>query len=243
MFGKFISLLRERRKTRCLYSARLRDPFFHLAEDYLPEDKEATILDIGCGAAYFADTLSLGKKYKNLYLLDANPETIKGVSKKYENALVYRVPDNLPFKDNTVDFVHSSHLVEHLSVDALYSFLQEVNRVIKPGGCFVVSAPYLTPDFYNDLSHLKPYNPNVFLSYLCANKNGNRTRVTAENFIFEKLVWRYARLKKWKTGEGVHHRLAPVDACVLGVSILLHYLGFISLQKDGFTLILRKSEA
>ena len=49
--------------------------------------------------------------------------------------------DDLPFKDNTVDFVISSHVIEHFydPVNAIKEWL----RVVKPGGYVYIIAPHM----------------------------------------------------------------------------------------------------
>jgi SAM-dependent methyltransferase len=48
--------------------------------------------------------------------------------------------DNLPFKDNTVDFVISSHVIEHF-YDPVET-IEEWLRVVKPGGYVFIIAPH-----------------------------------------------------------------------------------------------------
>lgn len=45
----------------------------------------------------------------------------------------------LPFKDETLDFVHSSHLIEDFA--CWYPILKEWDRVLKPGGYLIISVP------------------------------------------------------------------------------------------------------
>lgn len=40
--------------------------------------------------------------------------------------------DNLPFKDNSVDNIYTSHTLEHLELSALPNVLKEMYRVLKP---------------------------------------------------------------------------------------------------------------
>lgn len=47
----------------------------------------------------------------------------------------------IPFKDNTVDLIYSSHFIEHLTFEEGYKFLQECHRVMKPGGIFRLTMP------------------------------------------------------------------------------------------------------
>jgi SAM-dependent methyltransferase len=48
--------------------------------------------------------------------------------------------DNLPFKDNTLDYVLTSHVIEHF-FDPIKA-LKEWHRVIKPGGYIFIIAPH-----------------------------------------------------------------------------------------------------
>jgi SAM-dependent methyltransferase len=48
--------------------------------------------------------------------------------------------DDLPFKDNTLDYVLSSHVIEHF-FDPVKA-LREWHRVIKPGGYIFIIAPH-----------------------------------------------------------------------------------------------------
>jgi len=49
----------------------------------------------------------------------------------------------LPFADDTFAIVFAEHMIEHLRIDKVPSFLREVHRVLKPGGLFRVSCPDL----------------------------------------------------------------------------------------------------
>lgn len=51
----------------------------------------------------------------------------------------------LPFADDSVDYVYSSHLLEHLHRDDALRLLGEVHRILKPGGVARICVP--------DLSH------------------------------------------------------------------------------------------
>jgi SAM-dependent methyltransferase len=49
----------------------------------------------------------------------------------------------LPFDDNVVDYVYSSHLLEHLHRDDAVSLLRDVHRILKPGGVVRICVPDL----------------------------------------------------------------------------------------------------
>jgi len=41
---------------------------------------------------------------------------------------------HLPFQDGTIDYVYSSHVLEHLSCSKARSLVSEVYRILRPGG-------------------------------------------------------------------------------------------------------------
>ena len=52
--------------------------------------------------------------------------------------------ENIPFKDQVFSHAFSSHFVEHLSYEStLFSFLKEVNRILKDGGSLWIITPDL----------------------------------------------------------------------------------------------------
>ena len=47
----------------------------------------------------------------------------------------------LPFENDSLDGVHSSHVIEHISQEAGLQLFQEIYRCLKPGGVFRFSTP------------------------------------------------------------------------------------------------------
>jgi len=68
--------------------------------------------------------------------------------------------DTFPIESSSIDVVFSKSVLEHFYITQLPHLMQEVVRVLKPGGAFVV----MTPDwdsnvrnFYRVFSHVTPY--------------------------------------------------------------------------------------
>jgi SAM-dependent methyltransferase len=55
----------------------------------------------------------------------------------------HNVEYGLPFPDQSVDFIYSSHLLEHLSPHDARHLLREAHRVLKKGGILRISVPDL----------------------------------------------------------------------------------------------------
>ena len=96
-------------------------------------------VNLGCG-------LSVSDSWINY---DASPtlrlQRLRGVGKFFKVVLEPKFPDlalfgdvvaGLPLENHSVDFVYSSHMLEHLALDDFRIALQEIRRVLKPNGVF-----------------------------------------------------------------------------------------------------------
>ena len=104
------------------------------------------VLDVGCGPGYFMEHLiahkipcagtdismrSLDIAKKRLAL---NPLFL-GVSLMTENF-------SLPYTSASFENIFLIETVEHLSQEDIDGLFREINRVLKPGGCLIITVPY-----------------------------------------------------------------------------------------------------
>ncbi|NER80510.1 MAG: class I SAM-dependent methyltransferase [Leptolyngbya sp. SIO1D8] len=98
-------------------------------------------LEIGYGSGVLIPTLS--KISDEVYGVDlqSNPETVSQLLAKLDcyPKLSYGVPDRLLFDDNTFDLIVAISVLEHIK--EIRSFLEEIHRVLKPGGQLLVGMP------------------------------------------------------------------------------------------------------
>jgi len=88
-------------------------------------------VNFGC----FRDMFYFG--WINVDILD-----MKGYADQFGFYFVqHDVTKPFPIQDNIVDLVFSSHLLEHLSREEGYAFLQECHRILKTGGIIRLSVP------------------------------------------------------------------------------------------------------
>ena len=74
-----------------------------------------------------------------------------------DSDLCWDLRNPLPFPNNSVAIIYSSHVLEHLHYRELMGLLAESWRVLKPGGLFSCCVPdatiyiqgYLKPDSFN----------------------------------------------------------------------------------------------
>ncbi len=211
-----------------------REPFFEIASNYI--NSESKVLDVGSGDGSFPRFC----KRSDFHLLEGNEETVSFLKKEFPNVTLGRIPE-IPFEDNFFDTIHCSHIVEHLEPSDLYKLLKEINRTLKKGGYFIVSTPMLWTGFYNDMSHIKPYNPYVFEKYLCNISAGNLTRrKISSEFEIKELKYRYS--SNYSRFNLTNQRPKNLlNRMLMSIFFRLRKNGLIFLEKTGYTLVLRKN--
>jgi len=120
-------------------------PFvFDAISSFLSEDKKSNvdILDMGSGLTFFP--FFLANKIRGARIsccdIDLTLTDLFDVTQKNENATVsFACCDihALPYADNSFDVVYCISVLEH--TDSYKTIINEVKRVLRPGGVFVVS--------------------------------------------------------------------------------------------------------
>jgi SAM-dependent methyltransferase len=237
MITRWRQAFRERKQ----FTTTGREPFYALAAQYATAARVS--VDIGGGYGEFLDYLSPAQRTsKQVYLLEQNPASRKTAQHRHPSVSVlpYTAPNRLPFDSGIVEFVHCSHIVEHLNPSDLYALLQDIDRVLRVGGILVISAPLLSSTFYGDFSHVKPYNPRVFLNYLSGRPDRQSTAtVISTSYQTVRLVYRYTD----EAPDGWGSPNAAVDLPIWLGRKVLYRLGVRRYAANGFTLVLRKEGA
>lgn len=115
------------------------------------------ILDVGCGDGNFSTLLKRACNPKEVYGIEISE---KGVEQAKKNGIkAYQLDideEDFPFEDDYFDAVFAGEVIEHL-FDPDH-FLDEVYRVLKPKGIFVLSTPNLA-SIHNRIALLFGYQP------------------------------------------------------------------------------------
>lgn len=130
-----------------------------LVQRHFPADRDAAVLDLGCGHGaliHFARQLG----YRNVCGVDGSPEQVAaaqrlGIEGVAEGDLNARL---LAQADASLDVVVAFDVIEHFTRDELLPFVDQVHRVLKPGGCWIIHVPNGESPFfgsirYGDLTH------------------------------------------------------------------------------------------
>jgi ubiquinone/menaquinone biosynthesis C-methylase UbiE len=96
--------------------------------------KDKVCLDAGCGQGAISSIIS--EKAKKLYSVDIGTQALEETKKRLNNkervVLEKTSLLNLPFRDNSFDFIISNGVIHH--TEDQRRALQELERVLKPGG-------------------------------------------------------------------------------------------------------------
>jgi ubiquinone/menaquinone biosynthesis C-methylase UbiE len=112
------------------------DVFFN---DFLKNEdlKNKKLLDAGCGTGWFS--LAASQRDAQVTSMDLGENLLAQVKKKCDTDCVVGSILEIPFPENTFDYVISSEVIEHTPDP--YKALYEIHRVLKPGGIMVLSTP------------------------------------------------------------------------------------------------------
>lgn len=104
---------------------------------WLPERKDAAILDVGCGEGHLLDWLR-GLGYSKLEGIDASPQMVEAAAKAglaVERADAFAA---LPKRAGRHDLVFALDVLEHVEKGRVLEFLDLCRGALKPGGALIL---------------------------------------------------------------------------------------------------------
>ena len=104
--------------------------------------KGMRVLDIACGSGY--GSMMLHENAVSVDGVDISEEAIAFCREMYQaETLHYHVGsvDAIPLPDGSMDAVVSFETLEHVSAETQLAFMQEIRRVLVPGGLLMISTP------------------------------------------------------------------------------------------------------
>ena len=130
-----------------------------LIRDFFPGDKTSPIMDLGCGHGaiiYFARLAG----YSSISGIDRSPQQVAeakrlGIEGVTEGDLIESLKRTT---DNSLEMVITFDVIEHFTREELFPFADEVFRVLKSGGTWLVhtvnaESPFAGKVLYSDLTH------------------------------------------------------------------------------------------
>ena len=116
-----------------------------------------TVLEVGSGEGY--GIIELAPKADHYIAVDKYNTEINDELKKENNITFFQaeVPPLNGIGDNSVDFVVTFQVIEHINDDEM--FLQEIHRVLKPGGKMILTTPNSMMSLTRNPWHTREYTP------------------------------------------------------------------------------------
>jgi SAM-dependent methyltransferase len=143
------------------------------------------LLEVGCGEGRGVEVLL---ENVDSYLgIDKIQEVIDNLSPKYPNAVFQQaiIPPFSGLTTDAFDSVVSFQVIEHIQNDRL--FLEEIYRVLKPGGKAIISTPNIRHTLSRNPWHIREYTPKQ-LEDLC---KGIFDKVEPMGIGGNKKIWNY----------------------------------------------------
>ena len=199
----------------------------------LPLGEPLEVLDFGCGLGFIWDHLNkLGSRW-HYTGLDFSPDSVKKVIEKASGHQNFKdaqsiksLPTELP--DAHFDVVLLIEVVEHLNDIYLDSTLTEIARVLKKGGCLVITTPneeelFKSKKFcpecgaiFHEMQHLRSWSAPTLSAYLKRHTFDLRMNkildFNAQDFTLRGIAMKIKRMarKLMKTGASVNPHIIAV---------------------------------
>ncbi len=111
--------------------------FRQLALQGLTIHSDSQVLDLCCGSGQTTEFLV--KTSQNVTGLDASPKSLQRARLNVpEASYIEAFAEEMPFADNLFDVVHTSVALHEMQPQQLRKIINEVYRVLKPGGVFTL---------------------------------------------------------------------------------------------------------
>jgi len=115
----------------------LRKLVFTFLHKFVPPKESVRILDAGCGTGGLLN----GLRHYKAYGLDISAEAMRFCKLRKLDNIINASLGDIPFRDNSFDFVISLDVLYHLGVKDDMKALGEFNRVLSAGGLLLLNLP------------------------------------------------------------------------------------------------------
>lgn len=213
--------------------------FYDLEGKYLPENKSAIIIDVGCGKSCLFEVYH-NLWDRNLILLEGNQNTVDKLRLSHDKVIHYKAPEKIPLGNKSVDFIYCSHMIEHLYFRDVYNLLKEFDRVLKLGGILVIRSPMPWFGFYGTFDHIKPYPPLTFTQYLCDIEYDSPSYSPISKYYeIKEIAYRYGSFTSNQDNR-LGSSIKLFDFLIHGIGYIIRKFGIKRYRQTGYTAILEK---
>lgn len=143
VYNHYVNTREQLSQLTAIDSLKGRAPYLNkIIRNHFPSDKEANILDLGCGHGAFMYFICQSG-YRNVTGVDYSIEQVHrarqlGIEGVQEGDLMETLKA-LP--NGSQDIVIAFDVIEHFAKDELLSLIDEVHRVLRDGGTWIIHVP------------------------------------------------------------------------------------------------------
>jgi len=125
---------------------------------------KGNVLELGCGEGRGLELIL--EKAEAYTAFEKNPLVIANLKEKYKdiNIIERFVPPFMGAKDKSFDTVCTFQVIEHIEEDE--KFVEEIHRVLKPGGTAIISTPNIKMSLTRNPWHVREYTVDEFTTLL-----------------------------------------------------------------------------
>lgn len=171
------------------------------------------LLDYGCGdGKYFSAFVSQGFVSNHIYGVEVSKNRIARCNEIGWQNVELLVPNApLPFADGKFDLINMMEVIEHILASEGECILEELRRVLKPGGYLLISTPnYPIKRFYDifnaivyrmhvrwkdDPTHVTKFNYNRLETLLMRHFASVESRVFKPGFLYNRFPYPFFQHK------------------------------------------------
>ena len=148
-----------------------------------------TVVDVGCGYGRYLRVLAA--RGIDAVGVEVNPAIVE---KNDAAGLRCMTPDQFDASGTKARVLLMAHVIEHFTPRDLLAFLDRWLERLEPGGSLVIATPLMSPHFYDDFDHVKPYHPDglrmVFGGGGAQVQYWSRHRLELVELAFRRSPWR-----------------------------------------------------
>lgn len=149
--------------------------------------------NLGCGTHIYPEFLNIG--YWQHFTEDCIYKDLNGTQNTYMMNRDLR--NGIPARDNSLQLVYHSHMLEHLSYTDGIVFLRECHRVLEPGGVMRVLVPdlelwinaYVSNNKFFFEEYRKVLDPNIYVTKASIFMGMLHNHEHKSGYDFESLEW------------------------------------------------------